>query len=118
VTWGRFWRWLVARKGPLDPPPRDPVFAQETTYLERNIEQVERVNRFLLDKAVARGLISLEAAEAIALTRPGNPQRSDREFLEQHRDRLAQTTPDGSDLQPPDDPGPGVDPDRAGGRGG
>jgi len=67
--------WLL-RRIPVRHPPtletEDDRLMGETDKdrLQRDVAQVDRFNRYLLDKAVARGYIKPEVADAIRLVKP------------------------------------------------
>jgi hypothetical protein len=67
MTWTAFWHWLQGRVSHFHPEP-DAAFEHESDALQVDINQVERVNAWLLDKAVARGQITPEMAEVIRTT--------------------------------------------------
>jgi hypothetical protein len=64
--WLRWLRWLVG-KPPVSAAGRldEPDIAQEKAQIRRDVGQIKELNEYLLNKAVARGRMSPEAAAAI-----------------------------------------------------
>lgn len=60
--------WPWSRPSIATPKTVDPAFEHDRQALMQDIQQMKRVNQYLLSKAIARGWITDEAAEAIRTT--------------------------------------------------
>jgi hypothetical protein len=62
-----WWDWLLPPRRPLHIDD-DHIVQTEKDASRRDLEQVKRLNEYLLNKAVARGYVSPEVAAAIRAT--------------------------------------------------